>query len=86
MKARQAEEDALVMQDPNLRTEEEEDGEMDDIFTDFMKEQEKEVGCRFRPRSMPSLRQRASAETWALLRKRLAIVIVGQGRTSTPDT
>lgn len=48
MRAREAEEEALVMEDPSLRVEEEDDGEMDDIFTDFMKKQELEVGFRFR--------------------------------------
>ncbi|CAM9636609.1 unnamed protein product [Ectocarpus sp. 6 AP-2014] len=43
MRARKAEEEALVMEDPSLRVEEEDDGEMDDIFTDFMKEQELEM-------------------------------------------
>ncbi|CAM9686122.1 unnamed protein product [Ectocarpus sp. 12 AP-2014] len=43
MRAREAEEEALVMEDPSLRGEEEDDGEMDDIFTDFMKEQELEM-------------------------------------------
>lgn len=47
-RAREAEEAAAVMKDPALELpegeeEEEEEGEMDDIFTDFMKEQEAEV-------------------------------------------
>lgn len=45
-RARQAAEDALVMKDPALKEKVglgEEEDEMDDIFTDFMKEQEQEV-------------------------------------------
>lgn len=46
-RARQAEADALVMKDPSLKENDglgdEEEEEMDDIFADFMKEQEREV-------------------------------------------